>query len=572
MHRERPFFASLVEFMTSGPVVAQVLEGEDAVARNREVMGATNPSQRRRGHDPQGLRRGHRGQLGPRLGQRRERPRRDRLLLRRDRDRRLITDRDSLRTEGDCRVIGGVTDGLFRAIGSGASRPRRSLALATAGADARAAQQELNALVWCDHTDPALLEPFERQFDVKVNVKEYEGTGTALALIEQSRPGDWDVFVVDSVDVPRVVEAGILAPLPEAEFPWGDIFPELRQEKLHFKDGKMYAAPEKFGYNTLAYNKAKVDPADMRHTPVLWDPKYKGRIAVYDYYMPLMGMVAIGLGMKPPTSPRPTCPQISDKLFADQGQRRAGRRRGHLADGAGHRRGRLIWPAAASGSRRACTRKTRPRLGRCPTMAACAGCSRSACSRPARSRSWPLKFIQYILSPEGQARLATSSCYWAMPANSKAALTRRAEEGAALGRAAGLHRQVLPLLHPGAGAGREDAGGLDRDAAALSRMSRRPGFAGSGAGGAGPGVDRAVLRCCRWPSWRVRASPEARRRPCRLDARQLRPFFAKPYFYQALVNSLEVTAIVTVSQHPAGLSVRLDPGLRVPAALAARWP
>ena len=44
VHRERPFFASLVEFMTSGPVVVQVLEGEDAVARNREVMGATNPA------------------------------------------------------------------------------------------------------------------------------------------------------------------------------------------------------------------------------------------------------------------------------------------------------------------------------------------------------------------------------------------------------------------------------------------------------------------------------------------------------------------------------------------------
>jgi len=44
VHRERPFFPSLVEFMTSGPVVVQVLEGEDAVKRNREVMGATNPA------------------------------------------------------------------------------------------------------------------------------------------------------------------------------------------------------------------------------------------------------------------------------------------------------------------------------------------------------------------------------------------------------------------------------------------------------------------------------------------------------------------------------------------------
>ena len=43
VHKERPFFADLVAFMTSGPVVVQVLEGENAVARNREVMGATNP-------------------------------------------------------------------------------------------------------------------------------------------------------------------------------------------------------------------------------------------------------------------------------------------------------------------------------------------------------------------------------------------------------------------------------------------------------------------------------------------------------------------------------------------------
>ena len=44
VHRERPFFGELVEFMTSGPVVVQVLEGDDAIAKNREIMGATNPA------------------------------------------------------------------------------------------------------------------------------------------------------------------------------------------------------------------------------------------------------------------------------------------------------------------------------------------------------------------------------------------------------------------------------------------------------------------------------------------------------------------------------------------------
>ena len=45
VHKERPFYGELCDFMTSGPVVVQVLEGEDAVRRNREVMGATNPAQ-----------------------------------------------------------------------------------------------------------------------------------------------------------------------------------------------------------------------------------------------------------------------------------------------------------------------------------------------------------------------------------------------------------------------------------------------------------------------------------------------------------------------------------------------
>lgn len=45
VHKERPFYGELVAFMTSAPIVVQVLEGEDAIAKNREVMGATNPEE-----------------------------------------------------------------------------------------------------------------------------------------------------------------------------------------------------------------------------------------------------------------------------------------------------------------------------------------------------------------------------------------------------------------------------------------------------------------------------------------------------------------------------------------------
>ncbi|ORU23637.1 nucleoside-diphosphate kinase, partial [Francisella tularensis subsp. holarctica] len=45
VHKDRPFFSALVEFMISGPVMIQVLEGENAIAKNRELMGATNPKE-----------------------------------------------------------------------------------------------------------------------------------------------------------------------------------------------------------------------------------------------------------------------------------------------------------------------------------------------------------------------------------------------------------------------------------------------------------------------------------------------------------------------------------------------
>ena len=78
VHKDQPFFKDLVNFMTSGPIVLQVLEGEDAIAKNRAVMGATNPVDAERRHHPQGLRRQSPAQLGAWLGQPRDRQARDR--------------------------------------------------------------------------------------------------------------------------------------------------------------------------------------------------------------------------------------------------------------------------------------------------------------------------------------------------------------------------------------------------------------------------------------------------------------------------------------------------------------
>ncbi len=85
VHRERPFYSSLVRFMTSGPVVLAALEGPDAIARWRRLMGATDPANAEGGQHPPRPRVQRRAQRHPRLGRARDGPDRARLLLQRDR-------------------------------------------------------------------------------------------------------------------------------------------------------------------------------------------------------------------------------------------------------------------------------------------------------------------------------------------------------------------------------------------------------------------------------------------------------------------------------------------------------
>ncbi len=281
---------------------------------------------------------------------------------------------------------------------------------------------ELNALVWCDHTDPELLRPFEEANDVKVNVKDYEGTGVALGILEQSQPGDWDVFVVDSVDVPRVAEAGWLAELDPEDFPWDDFFPAVQMPEMHYVDGKLYAVPEKFGYNVISYDAEKVDPEDMRDLESLWDPKYKGRIAIYDYYIPIMELVAISLGMQPSEITEGDLPAIAERLAALKEQ--AALTGDVVTTQTALATGEVDIIVGGGEFVTAGLEAENPALDWVlPDQGGIRWQQAIGVVASSEKKDLATKFVQYIVSPEGQARLATSSCYWAMPANSKAPLT-----------------------------------------------------------------------------------------------------------------------------------------------------
>lgn len=281
---------------------------------------------------------------------------------------------------------------------------------------------DLNALVWCDHADSNLLKPFEDANGIKVNFKEFEGTGAGLAIVDQSQPGDWDVMVIDSIDVRRGVERGLFEPLPEDKLPFGDMFPEVVMDEQTKIDGKRYGITEKFGYNTIGFNKSKVDPADMQSMQSLLSDKYKGRIAIYDYYLPVMGMAAMAIGKKTAELTEADLPAIKDVLLKMKANAKAvtdvAASQTAIATGeADILVGGGEWVTAGIA-------KDNPNLDfSIPAEGAVLWAQSLAMFKDSKNKDLALKFIQYVLSPEGQARLATSACYWGVPANKAAALS-----------------------------------------------------------------------------------------------------------------------------------------------------
>lgn len=282
-----------------------------------------------------------------------------------------------------------------------------------------ATAEEINALVWCDHADPALIEPFETATGIKVNLKEYEGTAAGLAILEQSQPGDWDVLVIDAVDVGRAVDLGLLAELPADKLATADFFPELVMADANTRDGKTYAITEKFGYNTIAYDKTKVDPADMEDMATLTSGKFDGRIAIYDYYLPVLGLMQTAAGGKTADMNADSLAALKEPLMA---LKKASKSVGDVVSsqtalatgevdilvGGGE------WLTAVLAADNANLDWTIPKTG------AVRWAQSLAVLESSTKKDAALQFVNYITSPEGQAKLATSACYWGMPANAKA--------------------------------------------------------------------------------------------------------------------------------------------------------
>lgn len=182
-------------------------------------------------------------------------------------------------------------------------------ALGPASGPTRADDRTLNLLSWPGHADPAFVKPFEEKHGVKVVAKEYVGGEPMLALMNQSPPGTFDVVLADAEYIGMLREGGFIEPMNPDDFPFNDYWPEFQKFPLHWKDGKLYSVMIRFGYLGLAYRTDVLKPEDVKSYAVLWDPKLKGKVGFFDWYLPTMGCLSLKNGNRPPFD-------ISDASFA----------------------------------------------------------------------------------------------------------------------------------------------------------------------------------------------------------------------------------------------------------------
>lgn len=284
------------------------------------------------------------------------------------------------------------------------------------------ATEELNVIGWCDITDPKLNRPFEEKHDVRINIKTHEDPAVAQTIIEQSAPGDWDVFHTDATLVATHVASGLLAELDPNDFPMDDIFSQVRRPELHFVDGKLYAMPDVFGWNTIAYNRDKVDPEDIKSYQIMWNPEYKGRIAIWDFYVQIMQNVGLALGIKPADIDMSNLPSIEEKLYALK------ENAGVIGDIVSIQTALAIGDVdiVVGGGQWIVTGllDDNPALDWIvPDEGGIFYLESIAILESSTKKDLAREYVKYVLSPEGQARFAINSCGIAMPANSQATLS-----------------------------------------------------------------------------------------------------------------------------------------------------
>jgi spermidine/putrescine transport system substrate-binding protein len=153
---------------------------------------------------------------------------------------------------------------------------------------------ELNMLAWYGHGEPDVVAEFEQANNVKFKPKYYAGGDNMLALIAQSPPGTYDVILSDAEFVQQLNEAGYIDELNPADYPFDDfLYDEWKQFPGHWKDGKLYSMMVRFGHLGVSYNTKAISAEEAASYGCFWKPEIKGKLGHFDWHLPNLGQLSL---------------------------------------------------------------------------------------------------------------------------------------------------------------------------------------------------------------------------------------------------------------------------------------
>ncbi len=159
---------------------------------------------------------------------------------------------------------------------------------------ARAAPVEINMLAWYGHGEPDVVGAYEEANNVKFNAKYYAGGDNMLALVSQSPPGTYDLILSDAEFVLQLNEAGYIEEMDAAAYNFDDMLhDDFKQFPGHWKDGKLFSVMVRGGHLGVSYNTNAMSAEEAMSYKSFWKPELKGKVGHFDWHLPNLGMMSL---------------------------------------------------------------------------------------------------------------------------------------------------------------------------------------------------------------------------------------------------------------------------------------
>ncbi len=153
---------------------------------------------------------------------------------------------------------------------------------------------EINMLAWYGHGEPDIVGAFEEANNVKFKPKYYAGGDNMLGLIAQSPPGTYDIILSDAEFVQQLNAAGYIEPLDAGDYPFDDmLYEDFTKFPGHWDGDTLYSMMVRCGHLGVSYNKNAISEEEAMSYGCFWKPEVAGKVGHFDWHLPSLGMMSL---------------------------------------------------------------------------------------------------------------------------------------------------------------------------------------------------------------------------------------------------------------------------------------